>query len=215
MQESAILVLKQPASTGQQWVLDRPVITLGRWTGNDVVFIDRGVSRNHAQIRCEGRQYVLEDLGSTNGTYVNDRLLDRAVILQDGDEIRLGPGIRLAFVDAESTLPIPIARRRRGVELDMAERRVWVQGVEIVPPLSPPQLALLKLLAGQPGRVFSRDEIIATVWPDEAAEGIFDSAIDALVHRVRQRLAEADPDTNYIVAVRGHGFKLEVPNDDE
>lgn len=215
MQEGAMIVLKEPAGTGQQWALNRQVTTLGRWAANNIVFAHRGVSRHHAEIRCEGGRYVLEDLGSTNGTFVNNRRLTRAVMLQDGDEIRLGPDVRLTFVDAESTLPIPVTHPRRGVEINEAERRVWVHGVEITPPLSPPQLALLQLLARHPGRVFSRDDIIAAVWPDEAIEGVSDAAVDALVHRLRQRLAEADPNSDYIVAVRGHGFKLEVPRDEQ
>lgn len=215
MQEGAMIILKEPAGTGQRWTLNQPVTTLGRWPANDIVFADRGVSRHHAQIRRDNGRHILEDLGSTNGTFINNQRLTGAAVLQDGDEIRLGPDIRLIFVDAESTLPIPITRRRRGLEIDEAQRRVWVRGIEISPPLSPPQLALLQLLAAQPGRVFSRDEVIAAVWPDEAGEGISDAAIDALVHRLRQRLAEADPDTNYIVAVRGYGFKLELPRDEQ
>ncbi|HIP86892.1 MAG TPA: winged helix family transcriptional regulator, partial [Anaerolineales bacterium] len=58
-------------------------------------------------------------------------------------------------------------------------------------------------------RVVTREEIVAAVWPEEAKAGITEQAIDALVRRLRERLASLDPDHNYIVTVRGHGFRLE------
>jgi len=70
---------------------------------------------------------------------------------------------------------------------------------------------LLALLYEKPGRVYSRDEIVAAVWPEEAAEGVSDETIDALVGRLRRRIAAVDPHHRYIVTVRGHGFKLVQP----
>ena len=55
------------------------------------VFVDaRGVSRNHARIVADGDQFTLEDLGSKNGTFLNDRRLDGPVELTDGDRFQLG-----------------------------------------------------------------------------------------------------------------------------
>jgi DNA-binding response OmpR family regulator len=51
--------------------------------------------------------------------------------------------------------------------------------------------------------------VIATVWPDDQSEGVSDEAIDALVRRIRLRLRKLDPGHDYIVTVRGYGFKLE------
>ncbi len=73
--------------------------------------------------------------------------------------------------------------------------------------------ALLTLLDDQPGRVYSRDEVITVLWPEDSAEGISDEAIDALVRRIRLRLRELDPDHDYIVTVRGYGFKLQADKD--
>jgi len=87
---------------------------------------------------------------------------------------------------------------------------VWVRGRELTPPLSPSQFRLLELLYEAAGRVVSREEIARYVWPDAYEEGVTEQAIDALVHRLRERLAAVDPDTHYIVTVRGHGFRLNV-----
>jgi len=69
--------------------LDRAVVTLGRLPESDVVLADAGASRQHARIRRGDGAFVLTDLGSTNGTLVNDeRVSERA--LQDGDRITIG-----------------------------------------------------------------------------------------------------------------------------
>jgi DNA-binding winged helix-turn-helix (wHTH) protein len=50
--------------------------------------------------------------------------------------------------------------------------------------------------------------VIDEVWP-EALGGVTDQAVDALIYRLRERLAELDPDHTYVVTVRGHGFRYE------
>jgi diguanylate cyclase (GGDEF)-like protein len=63
--------------------------TIGRGSGCDIQLPDISVSREHARIATEGDDFVVEDLGSTNGTYVNGRKVTRHV-LQAGDKIRVG-----------------------------------------------------------------------------------------------------------------------------
>ena len=60
------------------------------------------------------------------------------------------------------------------------------------------------------GAVCGRDEIVEAVWPGTGGLGVSEQAIDALVRRLRDRLAEIG-DHNYIVTVRGHGFRLDNP----
>ena len=90
--------------------------------------------------------------------------------------------------------------------------RVLIGEDEIEPPLSPPQYRLLELLYRNPDRVVSRDEVAEFVWPGTMRVGVSNQAIDALVRRVRDRLAEVDPDHAYVVTVRGHGFRLDNPS---
>jgi DNA-binding response OmpR family regulator len=70
---------------------------------------------------------------------------------------------------------------------------------------------LLDLLYGNAGRVVSRTEVVERVWPESDESGVSEQAIDALVRRLRDRLAEVDPDHDYVLTVRGHGFRLENP----
>ena len=94
--------------------------------------------------------------------------------------------------------------------MDLAAKRVWVAGVEVNPPLSLAQYTLLELLYEHAGNVVSRDKVVEAVWPDEEAEGISEQAIDALARRLRERIAEVDPETKYVETVRGHGFRLNL-----
>jgi DNA-binding response OmpR family regulator len=208
--EAALLLWMDGEEIKGRWSLAEPATTIGRWEDNDVVVDDRWVSRNHARIRREGERYVLEDLGSRNGTLVNGRRITDQTVLADGDKIQVAPLVELIFVDYASTAPLPSEARPSGLELDLGSRQVWIQGRLLDPPLSHAQFTLLALLAGQPGRVYSRDEVIAAVWPEDSAEGVSDEAIDALVRRIRLRLRELDPDHEYIATVRGYGFKVDA-----
>ena len=66
-----------------------PGMTIGR-EGCDVVVADPEVSRRHAHIRIDGAATAIEDLGSTNGTFVNGRRAHGATVLNVGDELRFG-----------------------------------------------------------------------------------------------------------------------------
>lgn len=208
--EMAMLIMLEGGDPNQRRVIDRETLTIGREDNCDLVLADRQVSRCHALIRKENELYILEDCGSKNGTFVNGQEVEGACPLQDGDEIQIALRFKLAFVDAGATTPLFFDEgKATGLRLDKASRTVWVEGKEIDPPLSPAQYRLLELLYDGKGRVCSRDEIVQAVWPEDAKEGISEQAIDALARRLRDRISEADPAGQYIVTVRGHGFKLE------
>ncbi|MBN1485528.1 MAG: winged helix-turn-helix transcriptional regulator, partial [Chloroflexia bacterium] len=98
---------------------------------------------------------------------------------------------------------------REGLYIDQAAHRIWIEGIEIAPPLSPAQYSLLELLYKQDGAICTRDEVVSAVWSEqEEAGGITDQAIDALVRRLRQRIKDSGSDHEYIETVRGHGFRL-------
>ena len=81
----------QPAQASRvSLVLDRPVLTIGRSSSCDLVLVDRGISRRHAELRRQAGGAVLTDLGSANGTYVNGRRLLGSCAVQPGDIIHLG-----------------------------------------------------------------------------------------------------------------------------
>jgi hypothetical protein len=206
--EMPMLVVVE-GSASQRMLIDQPVILVGRGDDCDLVVSDRQVSRRHARIRQEEDSYVLEDLNSKNGTFLNGQEVTSPQRLKDGDSIQIALCCRITFVDAEATAPLELDQAPVGLRMDVEAKRVWVGQTEVSPPLSLAQFRFLALLYSEPGRVFSRDEIVSRVWPDEEREGISEQAIDALARRLRERLVEIDPHTQYVVTVRGHGFRLE------
>jgi predicted component of type VI protein secretion system len=204
-----MLLMVEGPSPGKRFYVDEPVLLVGRDVECDLVIPDRQVSRRHASITLEGEGYLLQDLNSKNGTFVNGQEVGEPHHLQDGDEIQIALCCKLAFVAAEATAPVILEEQGRGLRMDLESKRVWVAEKELDPPLSLAQYRLLALLYEDPGRVYSRDEVVEAVWPEDDRDGISEQAIDALARRLRERLAEADVDTQYVVTVRGHGFRLE------
>src|SRR3712207_3051308 len=78
---------------------------MGRHPANTVRLVDREVSKEHASIERVGRDFVLRDMGSSNGTFVNGRRV-RELKLRDGDEIVVGSS-RLVFHSSEGSSPPP------------------------------------------------------------------------------------------------------------
>jgi pSer/pThr/pTyr-binding forkhead associated (FHA) protein len=70
-------------------VIDVRAVTIGR-EGCDVNLADPEVSRRHAAIRGDAGAHAIEDLGSRNGTWVNDRRIEEPTVLREGDVVRLG-----------------------------------------------------------------------------------------------------------------------------
>lgn len=207
------LIVQGGPEKGREIPLTQELLTIGRLQGSDVVIDDRLASRRHAEIERRHGQYVVNDCGSRNGTFVNGQRISEPHMLRDGDEIQIGLGFKALYVDPEATraLRTDVIVLGRGLEIDRERREVWVKGKKLTPPVSKAQFRLLALLYEKPGRVYSRDEIVGAVWPQNAIEGVSDETIDALVGRLRRRIAAVDPDHRYIVTVRGHGFKLVQP----
>jgi DNA-binding response OmpR family regulator len=119
-----------------------------------------------------------------------------------------------AYLNSDATLPLdvsqlPIPKRTERLHFDPRSRRVWIGQKEVLPPLSAQQFRLLQILHEQEAAVVSRDELINGIWGSDAALGVSDQALDALVRRLRQRLAEIDPEITYITTLRGSGIKFE------
>jgi len=89
------LVLIRGPQTGRTFPLDKHSLTLGRDPRNDVVIDHPQVSRRHACIARQSNAWVIEDLESTNGTFVNGTLLTEPRALTQGDTIELSEAVAL------------------------------------------------------------------------------------------------------------------------
>jgi hypothetical protein len=76
--------------TGQEFPLTQAPFTIGRQPDCTVVLADPQVSRQHATITFQAGRYIVQDLGSANGTYINERRITAPQALRDGDQLRLG-----------------------------------------------------------------------------------------------------------------------------
>jgi pSer/pThr/pTyr-binding forkhead associated (FHA) protein len=92
---TALLVVLRGPNTGARFLLDDDLVTSGRHPDSDIFLDDVTVSRKHATFSREGGQFVVRDVGSLNGTYVNRERIDSAS-LQTGDEVQIGK-FRLVF----------------------------------------------------------------------------------------------------------------------
>ncbi len=207
------LVANRGKFARQSWIIERTPLVIGREADCDIVINEPKISRQHVRLTetDEGR-YMVQDLESLNGTWVNGVPLKGTRVLEDGDELDLARMVTLIFVASEITEPLAPEQLHAAhqLRLDRNARRVFVGDREIVPPLSVPQYRLLELLFDANGGICTREDVVQVVWPDDESGGISEQAIDALVRRLRDRINEfATEDHQYIVTVRGHGFRLD------
>lgn len=226
--EVAVLVGQTGPLNGQRWSL-RSTLVLGRDPSCDIVIPDRQVSRHHARLTPTPGGVRLEDLSSKNGTHFNGQVVTNPRLLEDGDVIQIALAQQFVFLSSDATVPLdsdemnvpaytsqpaggaPATPGR--LRLEKRSRRVWIGTEEVIPPLSVSQFKLLEILYDYPDRVVSRQDIIAEVWGRKQAIEVSEQALDALVRRLRDRLAMLDPTHAYMVTIRGHGLRLDNPKE--
>jgi pSer/pThr/pTyr-binding forkhead associated (FHA) protein len=211
-----ILVAQTGPLNNQRFSL-RSRLLMGRDPTCDVVIPDRQVSRHHARLTLTPQGVLIEDLGSKNGTHLNGVSLEKPTLLQDGDAIQIALAQQFTFLSSDATLPldsnesVSAMNQPRLLRLEQRSRRVWIRNEEVLPPLSVSQFRMLELLYERHDQVVLRQELIASVWDEDQAVAVSEQALDALIRRLRDRLAAVDPTHAYIVTVRGHGLRLDNP----
>ena len=194
------LIAQTWPNAGHEFVLVKDVVLLGRSDPCDIVIADPLVSRRHSQISCDGSYCTIEDLSSTNGTFVNDQRLTQPRVLRSGDRVRVADSV-LLFNDPQATLT--------GVKLPALllepPHRVYLNRKAVE--LSGKEFTLLAFLSDHADQICGKRDIAAAVWPDYDGE-VFDYQIEGLIKRLRLKI-EADPDDpKLIVTVRGRGYRL-------
>ena len=207
--EAAMLILQRGGEPGLTWPLEGQTLTIGRNSDCNIVLDDRQVSRVHARIAWRGDHYEVEDLGSKNGTHLNGRdvvgALAAARRRRDPDRAALQAGVCRCRSDG-AALDGGANRNRAadGHQHPSGVRQRQAAGAAAVGAAVPP------VGADDPAPgVVGRDDIVRAVWSDAAEGGVSEQSIDALVRRLRERLGEIDPGHQYVVTMRGHGFRFE------
>lgn len=90
------LTIMAGGESGERFVFEQPEVTLGRSTDNDLVLYDASVSRRHSVLYYRNEQFILEDLGSINGTILNGYRITQPSVLCEGDLIDIS-AVRFQF----------------------------------------------------------------------------------------------------------------------
>ena len=112
---------------------------------------------------------------------------------------------------ATATLPAVSDIQADDLRVDARPREVWLQGAKLEPPLSRKEFDVLNLLFTRRGEACSKDLIANAGWPERPDGDVADQDIEQYIRRIRLRL-EPDPShPQYILTVRGYGYKLASP----
>lgn len=126
------LVIRRGPNPNQTFELNRDTITIGRDITNDIVINDPEISRHHARLVRSGSGYAIEDLRSTNATFVNRQRITGPQQLANGDLIGFGETVTLAYEVAGGPEQVTVASGGPS-RSDVAQQRM--------PPPPPPQPA--------------------------------------------------------------------------
>jgi hypothetical protein len=223
-----IIVKKGDAEDiGKIFTLSRASTVIGRRTPKykpDIELSDEAVSRRHVEIVEQDGRYQLRDLGSTNGTVLDDdRILPgRLYELKHNCKIGLGAASGLAptvliFKESESTSLMGKKGAKPAVKaaaaevgwlgVDEARKEIRVDGGPVK--LSRKEYELLVFLYQNAGMVCLRDEIIKEVWADsQDPAAVSDATLDQLVHRLREKIEPEPANPVRIVSLKAFGYML-------
>ena len=130
------LVVRQGPIPSQVFELNRNEISIGRDISNDFVINDAEVSRKHAKLTLEGDRYKIEDLNSTNGTYIDGQRLIGPHVLAIGEIIMFGDNVGVIFDGEPARLDVTIPGK---VDLGMTPVAAIPAPVEsYAQPIAPP-----------------------------------------------------------------------------
>jgi hypothetical protein len=198
------LVIENGLNKGDEYIVRKPVTLIGRNESCDLIISDPLVSRRHCQILWDGVYCTVEDLGSTNGTYVNSQPLTAAYALRPGDRLQVADVV-FNFADPQATL---IGQQWPRLTIEQATRQVTLNGTLIE--LSAKEYALLSYLDEHSARICSKEELSKAVWPEYQGD-VFDYQVESLIRRLRQKLEPEADEPHLVVTIRGRGYRLIKP----
>jgi predicted component of type VI protein secretion system len=108
------LVVENGLSKGDEYIVRKPVTLIGRNESCDLIVSDPLVSRRHCQISWDGVYCTVEDLGSTNGTFVNGRRVTGPVLLSNGDMLGFADTVVLAVQVVTAASDATVVSRSAG-----------------------------------------------------------------------------------------------------
>lgn len=191
----------------------KELITIGRNLKNDIQIDNLAVSNFHAHIVCQLGHYFVEDLGSTNGTFVNDRKIGKWA-LTDNDTMTIGKH-SIVFLDEEVSggSGIEELQMEKTMILDTQKQRELLGDGSIIvsPPLDGP-VARLEVLAGSTDRAaYELESKLTLVGKDDAAEvrleGLLAPKVGCFISRDKSGYGLIPPEKRNKVKLNGKDVK--------
>ena len=156
------ILIQEKGGEQRRMVFNKPEVTIGRVQGNDIVLPKGNVSKRHARIVLKDGKFIIVDLKSTNGTYVNGRKITSPLVVKDSDKIYIGDfivGVDEAASGAEGDGPS--AETTTSPPQDRAT-------VGLPPDLRPPRPTEAQPMAALPHQMNNPDPISAAPAPAPA-----------------------------------------------
>jgi pSer/pThr/pTyr-binding forkhead associated (FHA) protein len=195
----AMLLIQGGPQSGQVVALGELAVTIGRRSDNDVIVDDASVSRRHTLIMQTASGFVVRDLNSTNGTFVNrERLGDGDRSLKSGDLVRVGGSeITLLFKqDAPMTVRLSVPEAPAAPEAAKADS---VEGKA---------REMMVFLEGRRRVAVSREDIGRNVWPELSPGEDLNAALDLAATEIRDVVEEDAEHPISLIAVGEFGYML-------
>ena len=154
------LIVSDSTTSSKEFELTRPEVVVGRDPNVDLTLLSPSVSRRHAKLMRDGDGYSLEDLGSSNGTFLNGERLAGRRALKSGDQIRLGQAILLTY-EAPAALKETVASHLSAVPADalqtQIEQKIDLEELKAAPP------KLIVSIAGGSSQTYNLTRSILTI----------------------------------------------------
>jgi DNA-binding transcriptional regulator YiaG len=189
--------------------LRTPETTIGRGADNGVVVASDHASRYHARVSWDGRQYVVEDLGSKNGTFVDGEAVTGRRPLQHGDVVTLADLTDLALTFDAGGETVTVGREALpagGLWVDTRAEEVWLRGRAL--DLPPAEYRALALLYERAGEVVDTATLAVHTWP-ELGDATSVEAVVHLIGELRQKI-ELSPATPRFLLSGPGGYRLVI-----
>jgi ABC-type multidrug transport system ATPase subunit/pSer/pThr/pTyr-binding forkhead associated (FHA) protein len=190
------LIVKEGSQSGETYSLELNEIVLGREPGVEIQIDSPGVSRRHARLSRQNNQYFLEDLGSSNGTFLNGERLEKPRRVKHGDQIRLGQTVLLEYQDEQPLVNLTMIEEAQPVvgatviEGSAVPMGTTLIGEEPLPPrrLSPTQLIVA--IAGETQQTYTLSQSKITLGRADDNLIIINSRVVSRHHACLERSRE-------------------------
>jgi ABC-type multidrug transport system ATPase subunit/pSer/pThr/pTyr-binding forkhead associated (FHA) protein len=130
------IIVEEGPNPGQEVTLSGAEFVIGREVGADLVIASPSVSRRHLRIFQQGGQYLVEDLGSSNGTFINNQRISSPAPLESGDVLHLGKAIRLRVTGLPAQAGAALTVAEAGA-LEQVELAPASQATRVITPEGP------------------------------------------------------------------------------